>query len=142
MCSKYIKYFSAGLLFPAVFLPIVFGVLCAFGHQSVRSGHLIVIPLAIPIVFGLWNILYFLIGDKCPIKSRYCRLWAHGVILGLLLAPIGVFCFQVPQRLFGLTGNWIYLAFVFVPLIYGVIWRYVIHYLNQTFGLNDPDRLT
>ena len=134
---KLLKAFIAGLAFPATLLPIVYLILYLSGHSEVRSQPLQFMPLFIPIVFGLWNIIYFAIGEKCPVKNKSMRLWIWGALLGLLVALIGVFIIGLPKLLFGFTGSMQYLPLIVVPIIYGLIWRYIVSVLNSLLSLEE-----
>lgn len=134
---KYLKAYLAGIAFPATLLPIMYLSLFFGGHSAMRAGDLILMPLLLPMLFGLWNGVYFMVLKSCPLKKEGSRLWAHGMILGLLVALIGVFIIGVPKILFGFTGILQYLPLIILPIIYGLIWRYVIAYLNQIVGLKN-----
>jgi len=133
----YIKAFIAGLAFPASLLPIVYAILYVSGHRAVINVPLQFFPLFLPLVFGVWNILYFAMGKCCPVKGRYLRLWVTGAILGFLVALLGVFVIGLPTLLFGFTGALRYLPLVIVPILYGVIWRYIVGNLNELVDLKD-----
>ena len=83
---KYVKAFIAGLAFPATVFPILYSGVYLGSQGQVRTVPVQFFPLFIPLVFGLWNDLYFLIGKRCPVKDRNLRLWAYGAILGFLVA--------------------------------------------------------
>ena len=134
---KYVKAFIAGLAFPATVFPILYSGVYLGGQGEVRTVPVQFFPLFIPLVFGLWNDLYFLIGKRCPVRDRNVRLWAHGGILGFLAAVFGVFVIGIPALLFNVTGGIQYLPLVVVPIVYGLIWRYVVKYLNDLVGLDD-----
>ena len=131
-----LKAFIAGLAFPATVLPIVYTILYLANHDAVVSLPLQFIPLFLPLVFGLWNMLCFMFGDRCPIKNKSAHLWFTGASLGLLVALVGVFIIGLPELLFGWTGTMQYLPLIFVPIVYGLIWRYIVGYLNDLFGLS------
>lgn len=132
-----IKAFAAGAVFPTAVLPFVYAILFFFGHAGVHSAPLQFMPLFLPIIFGLWNVLYFKIGGRCPVKSRSSRMACHGALLGLMAALFGVFLFGIPELIFGITGGLRFLPLVFVPILYGLIWRFIVGPLNNLFGLED-----
>jgi len=133
----YIKAFISGLAFPATILPIAYAILFFSGNLAVIHMPLYFFPLFLPLIFGVWNILYFAIGDRCPVKNRSLRLWVTGIILGFLVALFGVFVIGLPNLLFGFTGLLQYLPLIIAPIIYGLIWRYVVGNLNELVGLVD-----
>jgi len=134
---KYLKAFIAGLAFPATLLPFIYLILYSAGHQAIHTQPLQFIPLFIPLVFGLWNVGYFLVGNKCSIQQRNPRLWVTGISLGLLVGLVGIFMLHLPKLLFGFTGVLFYLPIIIVPIIYGIIWRYIVHSLNTVVGLKS-----
>jgi hypothetical protein len=133
--KKYLKVFIAGLAFPATILPFIYSSLFLSGHNAVINIPVQFIPHYLPIIFGLWNMLYFAIGEKCPIKNKYRRLLAWGALLGLIATLIGIFIIGLPELLYGLTGPLQYLPLIVVPIFYGLIWRYVVSSLNDLLGL-------
>ncbi len=133
----YIKIFIGGLAFPATLLPFVYSLLIFSGHSAAITIPLQFIPHFLPILFGLWNMLYFVIGEKCPIKNRNIRLWGWGALLGFIAALSGVFMIGLPELLFGLTGALQYLPLIIIPILYGFIWRYIVSAINDLLGLKE-----
>jgi hypothetical protein len=130
---RYLKAFIAGLAFPATVFPIIYSVILSVEALSpLRMLPLYFIPLA----WGIWNVLYFAVGKRCPIKNQNYRLWATGAILGFLLALFVVFIFRIPI-LFGFSGIVQYAPLIMITIIYSIIWRYVVKYLNGLLGLED-----
>ena len=134
---KHIKAFIAGLAFPATLLPIVYSVFYVSGLQSLRTYPLQFAPLFAPLIFGFWNVLYFMIGARCLGKNQNARLLATGACLGFLLADIGVFGLKLPGLLFGWSDARQYLPLIGAPILYALIWRYIVKYLNELAGLDD-----
>jgi len=132
---KLLRAFVAGLIFPAAVLPIAYSLLYLANTGQIRIMPLQFFPLYIPIVFGLWNAMDFLIGDRCPVKDNNTRLWVTGISLGVLASIVGVFFLALPQLLFGFTGLMVYVPLIAVPIFYGLIWRYIIKFFNQLLGL-------
>lgn len=128
---KYLKAFISGLAFPAVFLPFIYSLLYTSGNVALRQYPLHLIPLFIPIIFGFWNIIYFWLGNSYPIKNKNTRILFHGALLGLILAFIGVFKIGLPALLFSLTGTIQYLPLIVAPILYALIWRYIVNPLNN-----------
>lgn len=138
--NLYLKAFVAGLAFPATLLPFIYSILYFSGHSAVKDLPLQFIPHFVPIIFGLWNIFYFTIREKCSIKNRNVRLWVWGALLGFIGALIGVFLIGLPELLFGLTGVLQYLPLIGAPIFYGLIWRYIVSSLNDLLGLEDGNQ--
>ena len=128
---KYLRAFIAGLAFPATLLPIVYAVLYSFDIGPVRSLPMQFMPILFPLMFGLWNVLCFSMFRPILGKHKSLRLWISGIVLGLILAAIGIFRLDLPGLLFNQVGNIKYAYLVVIPLVYGLIWRYIIGYLNK-----------
>ena len=131
------RAFIAGLAFPAVLLPVVYLILNQTGLMVAISLPLQFQPLFLPIIFGFWNVLYFAIGRRNPVKAKNSRLWVTGIILGLIMASFVVFVSELPELIFGITGGSPYLPLIIAPVIYGLIWRYVVNSINNLVGLQD-----
>ena len=131
------RAFIAGLAFPAVLLPVVYLILNQTGLMVAISLPLQFQPLFLPIIFGFWNVLYFAIGRRHPVKAKNSRLWVTGIILGLIVASFVVFVSDLPELIFGITGGSNYLPFIIAPIIYGLIWRYIVNSINNLVGLQD-----
>jgi len=130
---KYLKAFIAGLAFPATIFPIIYFIISSVeGLAVLRTLPIYFVPLA----WGVWNVIYFAVGKKCPIVKQNLRLYAHGAILGFIAALLVVFAFKIPLLL-GATGSFIYAPLVVAPAIYSILWRYFVKYLNSLIGLED-----
>ena len=101
---KMIKAFLAGLAFPSVFLPFAYSILYIILPNNVPTHPIQFVPLYIPILFGITNMIYVGVGDHCPVPGINNRLWTTGAILGFLVALIGIFVFRLPTIIFGFTG--------------------------------------
>lgn len=132
---NYVRAFLAGMAFPAAILPVVYSILYLSGHQEVRTLPLQFMPLLLPLVFGAWNILYFVVAERFPVRNSIRCLWAAGALLGFLVALVGVFVIGLPGILLGLTGPMQYLPLVVIPVFYGLIWRFVVGSLDRLVGL-------
>lgn len=133
----FFKSFIAGLALPAFFLPFFYTFLYFVIGQPVQENPLQFIPLYLPLLFGITNVIYIWIGDRCPITGLNARLFTTGAILGFIVAIIGVFIINIPTLVFGLTGSLRYLPIILVPIIYGIIFRYIIKWLNVLLGLSN-----
>lgn len=126
----------AGLTIPAVLMPFAYTILYKINVGQVQAEPFQFLPLFLPLVFGIWNVLYFSTLAKCPMKDRpQLRLWIWGAKLGLLVALLGVFVLHLPWHLFGITSSFKYAPLLIVPTVYGIIWRYGVGYLNKVLKL-------
>ena len=126
----YVKAFLAGFLPPSLIWLTIRLSLTAWGCGSEAP---IVVQL-VPVVWGMWNVLYFAYYRDFLPGSEEQRLIITGGSLGLLAAILGVFVFDAPAFR-GLTGNFVFLPLLIVPIIYAVLWRYAVKAVNTLFGL-------
>lgn len=120
-----IKAFMAGAILPAIGVPVIYGIL-----WYIPSLHYVLpIPFyVVPIIWGMWNVLYIWLRDD--VTAPWFRRGLWGAILGLILATIAIFIFRVPM-LIGIPFPWYYLVFILAPVAYFIIWEYVINFLNS-----------
>lgn len=136
MKEVYIRAFIAGSSFPAIIWPFLYlGI--SFTFSPTADFPIGLIPLTIPILYGLVNILYFWIGKRCPIKDVNQRLLSTGALFGLGLSLYGNFVSNIPQELFKLTGAMQYITIPIAIIAYALIWRYIIKYINKLVGLKE-----
>jgi len=134
--KNYIKAFIAGLAFPAAFYSIVYTIALLSGFSPFLTYPLQLIPLWIPWVFGLWNVLHVMFEKQLP-KNQKNRYWMLGISLGLLVASFGIVVVKLPVILFGLRGMYQLFPLIVVPIAYGLIWRYIVTYLNKILGVKN-----
>lgn len=132
----YLRAYLAGIAAPTAYLP--FGLIAFIAAQ--RAGMLpvalervIVFPMAmVPNLWGLWNVLYVALarrGARWPIGF-------HGATLPVLLLPAGVLLTHAlkielftPQRLAAVIP--------FALILYYLVWKYVVGFLNRLVGLHS-----
>lgn len=131
--KKSIKAFVAGMAFPAIFLPLLYTFLF-FTNQRVAHIEIQFMPMYIPLVFGLANVLYVHMTEGSQ-KNANVSLWFTGGCLGFIVAVIGVFVMHFPTMIFGVTHELQYLPLVVVPVVYGLIFRYIVKYFNKTLSV-------
>jgi hypothetical protein len=129
---EYIKPFIAGFLIPGIGLPFLIMFLLYF--DAIHMFHYYPSHF-IPIVWGVWNVVYFAIGDRCPIKKQRPRLFLHGAVLGILTA-LGMSGFYRLYEAFGYP-QYLIEPFVIAPILYGVFWMIVVRRINKMLGLKD-----
>jgi len=133
--KKYLEAFVVGLAFPATLLSIVYTFAYLLDFPPVLNYPLQFIPLWVPWVFGAWNMFNLYLKNMIPIKQRTNRYWFLGILLGFFVAIFGITILELPVILFQLTGTGQLFPLIFVPLVYGLIWRYVILPLNNVFKI-------
>ena len=112
-------------------------------HVPIPIERVIIFPMAvIPSAFGLWNIVY--------VWSRPHQSWPiglHGALLPMILValgsvytiyggfltagPQGVIWFQAISVPYSLVVLW----FLGAVVLYYLVWKYVVGYLNQVLGV-------
>jgi len=131
---KYLRALMAGIFLPAIVFPTMTIVLLLTGNLYLME----ILPLyIIPFLWALWNVLYFAVGRKCPIKDQNPRLFVHGATLGFIIAAFAVFIFKIDQLLFGCWSPNVYSLLIIAPLGYGLLWRFLVKPLNKLAGLKD-----
>lgn len=133
MCN--IKAFIAGMAFPATALPFAYAILYKYGPETIQSQPFQFLPLFLPIVFGVYNILYIDVTKKATEQNKNKALWIMGAGLGLAVAMISVFFIQLPMLLFGIENAQKFIPLITVPIIYSLIWRYIVKYCNTLLNV-------
>lgn len=128
----YLRAFIAGLVLPSVIVPL--GILSAL---TVHKPQLLENPFVhfIPIIWGIWNILFFAYFNRVLPGNLNTRLIITGAILGLLVAACGIFWVGIPD-IIGLTNQLRYLPLILGPVLYAILWRYIVKPLNELLGLS------
>lgn len=124
-----VKAFIAGIVIPSLLLPA--GLYYAFfsGHREILefpSVHLL------PLVWGIWNALYFASFKHFFLDHENRGLWITGAVLGLLVACYGIFYLHI--AFFG-HPHVHYIPLVLAPIVYGILWRFGVKPLNHLLGI-------
>ena len=85
------------------------------------------VGILVPLIFGSFNAITYTIGFTRTLKTMFLS----GAALGLMLASLGVFILHVPERVYGLVGNQVYIMLIAGPIFYGSIWAFVLHTLEK-----------
>jgi hypothetical protein len=133
--KKLIKAFVAGMAFPAIFLPLAYTLLFYMEHHSLQQHPLQFIPLYLPIVWGIANAVFIELHDDSNKSNVNSGLWVTGVILGFLVAVFGVFVINIPIMIFGDMHGFEFAPLVILPIIYGLLFRYVVKWLNKLLAV-------
>lgn len=131
---NYFRAFVAGLVVPTIIIPFGMIALSYLGKQQVVTHpfmHLL------PIIWGIWNVLYFLVFKWIfyPL-SVDTRLYIVGALLGLLVAVAAIFWVHLPEEM-GLTHYLRYAPLVAAPVVYAIVWRYLVKPLNEMLDLKN-----
>ena len=88
--KKLVKAFVSGITFPAVFLPLAYTFLYMADHRALTQHPIQFIPMYIPLVWGIANMIHTKVNDEARGKSINKGLWLTGGILGFLVAVFGI----------------------------------------------------
>lgn len=130
----FIKIMLAGMGFPSFVLPLIYTALYSYDPSLIQANPLQFIPMYIPLLFGITNIIYIKMGSS-HIKNANHRLWIVGACLGFIVAIVGVFILKLPALVFGLSHGLQYLPLIFLPILYGLLFRYIVKALNKLLNL-------
>lgn len=121
-----LKYFVIASSLPVTLWPILGLAL----SNSRRGGDLdfMFVSLTVPFLFGFFNVISSLI----KFDRNKENMLLSGLLLGLFMASVGSYN-NVPERVYGLTGNMTYLVLIGGPIFYGAIWRFVVYPLESIF---------
>ena len=142
----YLRAYMAAIAVPT---PILLVALTIFAIVRFACGvpvpveRVIIFPMAIvPNLFGVWNMLHLASRSRTRLP-----LGIHGAILPFILAPAGFFLARALGVLqatshslvyFGLVEiqyEYVALIFTFGVIVYYLIWKYLIGFLNQVTGI-------
>jgi hypothetical protein len=142
----YLRAYMAGIFLPSLFLLIaltVFVVSRLVFQVPIPIERVIVFPMAlVPNLFGMWNVLYVWLRPR-----RHLPIGFHGALLPVIMAPIGgtIACglgfliagphgltwFNVITVPYSLIAPW----FVAALVVYYLVWKYIVAFLNQVLGI-------
>ena len=111
-------------------IPIVIWPLFGLAVAARRSGadlDFSMVGIFVPLIFGVFNSITYAIGFNRTRKTMFFS----GAVLGLILASLGIFILHVPERVYGLVGNQVYIMLIAGPLFYGSVWSFALHTLEQ-----------
>ena len=139
--DDYVKQFLVGFFIPAAVLSLLAAIFSIFGWVKALTSWDILIS---PFFYGFYNIFYFKIKNKYPIKNPKVRYGIHGAILWVLIVlgylPItltSIHGHSGMAELLGPTLNfwWHLTAILYWPII-GYAWfAYLQKPLNEIVGL-------
>jgi len=125
--------FIAGIAFPSVLLPFLLLIISNFGNPQILTLSFLHF---IPIIWGIWNIFYFSFFSKILPGNSTLRVLIMGAILGFLVAIYGVFVARIPE-LEGFANSWTYLPLIVGPLIYAMLWLFIVNPLNHLLDIYE-----
>jgi len=132
---SYLRAYMAGIAVPTPVLLVVMIAYTVFRliyHFPVPVERFIVFPMAVvPNAWGLWNVLFVAWHRRVPLS-----LGLHGALLPILLAPLGLVAsgllnFSIP----GFATRAFPVLAPLVLIVYYLVWKYVVGFLNRVLGL-------
>lgn len=133
--KKFVRAFVSGMAFPAVFLPLAYTCLYLMQHRHLTQHPIQFIPMYLPLVWGLANVINSKVNDEARGKSINKGLWTTGVCLGFAVAVIGVFKLHIPTMIFGHMRGFEFAPLIVLPIVYGLLFRYVVKWLNKAIAV-------
>jgi hypothetical protein len=142
----YLRAYMAGTFVPSLALLValtVFSVTSLVLQVPIPLERVIIFPMAlVPNAFGLWNMLY--VWSR---PHRHLPIGLHGALLPLILVSIGAFSaifggflaigahgvtlFQTISVPYVLVALW----FLGALVLYYLVWKYVVGFLNHVLGI-------
>ncbi|MGO9229100.1 MAG: hypothetical protein ACLPXM_00805 [Terriglobales bacterium] len=129
----YLRAYMAGIAVPSVFMLVIFAGFCLlrFGYRvEVPLERAVVFPLAlVPNMWGAWNMLYLATHRRLP-------LGIHGAILPAIVFPVALIVAHAVVGPFpGFFTTVMSLAVPVVLIIYYLVWKYIVSFLNRMLGI-------
>jgi hypothetical protein len=127
----YLRAFIAGITLPTLLLPLFLQAVA-----SINKPDILLIPAVhlIPWLWGVWNILYFAGLKSWLPGSVKLRMLLTGAILGAIAASLAVFWLKIPA-IVGFPQGLLWVPFVGAPVVYALLWLFVVHPLNKVVGI-------
>jgi len=145
---RYLRAYMAGISVPTPLLLIALTVffLARFVYNiPIPVERVIIFPMAIiPNLFGVWNMLYLASHAHTRLP-----LGIHGAILPFIIAPAGFLLGRslgfLHTTAYGFTYfgaveihyTFIGIAFPVALIVYYLVWKYLIGFVNRAVGLTD-----
>jgi len=125
---KFFKAFVAGMLLPAVIAPFLIAFLVLKGEGAAVAS----LPFLYfgPLVWGLWNMLFFATKQLVPVNNRNHKIGIYGAVYGLFTALINTLGFEFTSKITILPESMIFMSIILYPVILYFVWKYVINALN------------
>jgi hypothetical protein len=142
----YVRAYLAGVFLPTLLFPVLITLLLVAkfaAQQPIPVERIVIFPLAfVPFLWGFWNMLWTATHNR-----THLPLGLHGAVLPLLLMPAGaslakclgvitlgahsVIWFQAVKVPYALIAC----GFAFALVMYYLVWKYVIGYVNRVLGI-------
>lgn len=141
----YVRAYMAGIVVPTLFLLLVmtgYFVWRFVVQVPVPIERVIVFPMAVPNLWGLWNMLYVRLRQR-----SHLPIGVHGMLLIFVLSPLGVAIASAAHFLAASEGGLTYFGTVHVNYgvaalalcaaltVYYLVWKYFVNFFNELLGV-------
>jgi hypothetical protein len=133
----YLRAYMAGVVVPSVLVLVGFTVffVVRFGYNPAYPvERVLMFPLAlVPAIWGAWNMVYLALRGH---HGQWYSLGVHGAVAPLFLGPLAVVVFGAIGLEFPVDAGRV--ALIAVPVlmvIYYLIWKHVVAFLNEVLGI-------
>jgi hypothetical protein len=132
---RVLKAYMIGVFPPSTIWMILYLTLWCLDYKPIKIYPFMVIALLGPIACGAWNSLFLGIGNKFPGKTVANKITFAGFLMGVIISIAATFFVPFFKLLLDWGPPKQYLSLILWPIIYIIVWRYVIHPLNWVFNV-------
>lgn len=130
-----LKYFIIGSSLPVCFITFVYNGIAFANSGRPSSVPYEYIPIIVPLLFGLWNVIMLNIMKKYPtLRQQPWYPFVIGALAGLSFSLIGRFVFDLPTNIFTFTKRTAYQVHLYAPIFYAIIFGLIVNNLNKLFS--------
>lgn len=122
--------FIAGIVLPTILLPILLFTAIHYGKEEILTIPFIHL---IPVIWGIWYLLYFFIFKHILPGSFTLKYFITGAVLGFLIAYYGVYELHIPEILD--FEEYRHYPLVIAPIAYAIIWRIIVKPIGSFIGI-------
>ena len=130
----YLRAYMAGVVVPSVGLLLAMTVFCVarlIYRIPIPIERALIFPMAlVPNSWGVWNMLYILLQSR-----RNLPIGLFGAVLPFLLAPIALAVSMLLDIGFMTRLGVIATAVPFAVVVYYLVWKHVVGFLNELLGI-------
>ncbi len=130
----YLRAYMAGVVVPSVGLLVamtVFSVARLIYQTPIPIERVLIFPMAlVPNAWGAWNMLYMFLHSRLHLP-----IGLHGAVLPFLLAPIALAVSVLLDIGFMTRLGYIATAVPFAVVLYYLVWKHVVGFLNGLLGI-------
>jgi len=132
---RFLKGYMVGFFTPCTYWFLLYVGLYLINYAPLRERPWAAIALLAPIIWGAWNNLFLSFSNLFPGKTLKTKITFAGMILGVIVGFITAFIIPIFQLLIGWGIPLKYGTLIFYPFIYMILWRFIVHRMNEAFDL-------